>query len=437
MSYVKDGTEPLINGYAPQIHDYIRDEIPENTLSFFFSGQQTHQRRIDCINELKKRDDGIVIGTSGFTKGIPHDMYYEHLRDSVTAPCPSGPATPDTFRLYESLEMACVPILDSKTVVKDIPTNYWNKMLGDDHPIPVINDYEQLNGYINDSLEEYPKRNNDIFAWWMRYKRDYTYKIFDDIITLSKIKPNIKNNITVIIPVSLIKSHPDISILDETIKSIRHHLPTTEIILTFDGVREEQKDKEYDYNEFIRRILWKCNTEYKNVYPLIFKEHMHQTAMAREALKYVKTDLILYVEQDTPLVFDYEIPFEELSKYIHDGTSNMIRFHFESQIPDEHQHMMHGKDNDILTKTSQWSQRPHLASKAFYDRILNDYFSKDAKSFIEDKMHGVVDNAYRVYGTQGWNQFRIHIYTPGDNIKRSYHTDGRAGEQKYDNTQVF
>lgn len=438
MSYVKDGTEPIINGYAPQIHEFINNEIPDKTIPWFFSGQVTHQRRIECVEKLRQRsDDGILNETSGFTKGLQHGEYYSYLKKAAVAPCPSGPATPDTFRLYEALEMACVPIVDSKSISKNIPSNYWNEMLGDNNPIPVINAYNQLNGYIDDSLQEFPKRNNDIFAWWMRYKRDYTYKIFNDIIKLSKNKPEINNNITVIIPVSPIKSHPSISILDETIKSIRHHMPTAEIVLTFDGVRQEQKNREYDYNEFIRRILWKCNTEYKNVYPLIFKEHMHQTAMAREALKHVKTDLILYVEQDTPLVVDYDIPFKELSQYIYDGTSNMIRFHFEANIPNEHKHMIHGKDNDILTRTSQWSQRPHIASKAFYDRILNDYFTENAKSFIEDKMHGIVDNAYRQYKTQGWNQFRIHIYTPEGNIKRSYHTDGRENEQKYDSTQVF
>ncbi len=438
MSDVKENTTGLMNGYAPQIHYSTSSKIEEKKYAWFFSGQVTHQRRIDCVNELKKRDDGVLNTTSGFAKGLPHETYYDYLYDSVVSLCPSGPATPDTFRLYEALEMACVPIADSKTIKNNTDRTYWTQLFGEEPPFPILEEYSQLNGYIDDCINEYPKRNNDTFSWWIRYKRDFTYKIIDDISTLSKTKPTKTNNITVIMPVSPIKSHPDISILDETIRSIRHHLPTSEIILTFDGVREEQKDRMYDYNEFIRRILWKCNTEYKNVYPLIFKEHMHQTAMAREALKYVKTDLILYVEQDTPLVFDYEIPFKTLSGHILSGTSNMIRFHFEAMIPKEHEHMMHGTEPGIeLTKTSQWSQRPHLASKAFYDRILKDYFTDNAKSFIEDKMHGVVDNAYRQFGIQGWNQFRVHIYTPDGNIKRNYHLDGRENEEKYDNLQIF
>lgn len=431
MSYKKDNTEAFINGYPPQIHKYLNKKVPEKSIAWFFSGQITHSQREKCANVLKQRDDGELVETSGFTKGLSHPEYYALLKKSAVAPCPGGPCTPDTFRLYESLEMACTPIIDYKQ-----EKNYWHELLGHNE-IPTLDNYSQLNGYIDDCINNYPVRNNDIFSWWIRYKRDFKNKIINDIANLSMIVPKNKD-ITIIVPVSPIKSHPSIKILDETIKSIRHHFPTEEIILTFDGIRKEQQEKTIDYNEFIRRILWKCNTEYKNVYPLIFKEHSHQTGMAKQALEYVNTDLILYCEQDTPLVLDYEIPFEKLSKIIRLGISNMIRLHFEASIPKEHMHMMHGIEKGYeLTRTSQWSQRPHIVSKAFYKRVLTDYFTENAKSFIEDKMHSVLWSAYVDYKTLGWNQFKVHIYTPEGNIKRSYHTDGRENEKKYDESQVF
>ncbi len=433
MYYKKANTTAFINGYPSQIHDYLNSDIPDKKIAWFFSGQITHKQRKDFADVLDNRDDGILYKTDGFTKGLKHEQYYELMKNSIVAPCPGGPQTPDTFRLYEALENAAVPILATKD-----DKNYWQELLGYNN-LPVIDEPKQINGYIDDILDVYPKINNDVFAWWIRYKRDFAYKVMQDIDKLSGIKINKSNNITAIVPVSVIKSHPDIKILDETIKSIRHHLPYSEIILTFDGIREEQLNKQGYYEEFIRRILWKCNTEYKNVVPIIFNEHSHQVKMARKALEYVKTDYILYVEQDTPLVIDYEIPLHELTEYINDGISNMIRFHFEAHIPKEHMHMIHGVEGKYteLTRTSQWSQRPHLSSTAFYKRILNDYFTQDANSFIEDKMHSVVDSAYRDNGTLGWNQFRVHVYTPEENIKRSYHTDGRAGEAKYDNMQVF
>ena len=52
-------------------------------------------------------------------------------------------------------------------------------------------------------------------------------------------------------------------------------------------------------------------------------------------------------------------------------------------------------------------------------------------------MHGIVAEAFNQYGMLGWEQWRLHIYAPEGNMKRSYHLDGRAGEPKYDTEQVF
>lgn len=247
--------------------------------------------------------------------------------------------------------------------------------------------------------------------------------------------------ITAIVPTSPISSHPDTAILEETLNSIRHHLPDAEIIVTFDGVRPEQDDLRANYAEYIRRALWQADKKYGNVCPIIFDEHVHQTGMMRRALEEIQTPLLLYVEHDTPLVVDEPIDWDAVRNLVEFGDSDLVRFHHEAAIPDEHRHMMHGEECDkpgswMFTCTSQWSQRPHVASRAFYERVMAQ-FSPDAKSFIEDKMHGVCDQAFKQHDMLGWEQYRLHIYNPGGNIKRSYHTDGRAGEAKFDGTQVF
>ena len=89
-------------------------------------------------------------------------------------------------------------------------------------------------------------------------------------------------------------------------------------------------------------------------------------------------------------------------------------------------------------RTVQWSQRPHVASKAFYRRILSENFSQDANCFIEDLLHGKVMNSFNQDGVLGWDQWKLGIYHPmTGNMKRSYHTDGREGGKKYDNTQKW
>ena len=124
----------------------------------------------------------------------------------------------------------------------------------------------------------------------------------------------------------------------------------------------------------------------------------------------------------------------------------MVRFHHESVIPEAHQHMMVGSyiyRNHVVARgiefltTCQFSARPHLATIDFYRRVL-ECFTPQAKTFVEDKMHGVCHEAYKLRGDAGWREWPIGIYAPADgNLKRSYHLDGRAGGPKFDDQLVF
>jgi hypothetical protein len=80
-------------------------------------------------------------------------------------------------------------------------------------------------------------------------------------------------DVTIVVPTSYIPSHPSTKIIDETIKNIRFHFPNNEIILQIDGIREEQKQYEDQYNEYKNKVLWKCLHEYKNILPIIFDKH--------------------------------------------------------------------------------------------------------------------------------------------------------------------
>lgn len=230
-----------------------------------------------------------------------------------------------------------------------------------------------------------------------------------------------KNDITAIVPVSVLPSHPDTRIIDETISSIRHHLPENEIIIQVDGLRHERVDKKNDYDEFKNRMLWKCLHEWKNVLPIIFDDHSHQTTMIKKTIDEVNTSAILYVEGDAPLTTDQKINWEECLDMLEYKKANTIRFHFEAFIPKEHEYLMLGKEGNFL-KTIQWSQRPHLSLTEYYRDIVLPYC--DEKTFIEDRFHGKVQQ-------DGWEEHKLWIYHPEGDIKRSYHLDGRAGTRKF------
>lgn len=236
--------------------------------------------------------------------------------------------------------------------------------------------------------------------------------------------------ITAIVPVSPIPSHPDTAVLTETLDSIRYWLPDAEIILCFDGVPPQLEHRRQDYEQHIQQALWLADHHYGNILPIVFDEHQHQTGMLPAALERVETPLLMYVEHDCPLVTDEHIEFDLITKHILDGHSNCVRLHHEALILEPHKHMCHGDEGQFV-RTSQWSQRPHIASLAYYSRLL-DHHLAGKHMFIEDVLHGVVANAYLEFDMPGWDQHKLHIYNPGTNMKRSYTTDGRAGDPKCD-----
>jgi hypothetical protein len=395
--------------------------LPAKTRDFAFEGQVTHEKREKYIKEIRTRTDGVLIETQGFAQGDSPEDYFKFLATAKVVPSPEGNISPDAFRTWEAISAGAVPV--------PVSTEYHWRIFDKWYPPFVcVDNYEDVNKTMDWAIGQYPTLNNVVQMWWLQQKRKLKQELIPSY-----------SEITVLIPCSPIKSHPSTEIIDETIKSIRSQLPDSEIIITFDGVRGEQEDRRAKYEEFKRRLLWKIyhDPEYKNILPLNFETHSHQVKMAREALKYVTGDLILYCEQDTPVTPDVEIDWEKCEDLIYSGEANLIRFHFEAQVPEPHKHMMVGEVEDGFLRTVQWSQRPHLASKAYYARILGSYFSPDAVCFIEDKMHGIVHEAWIIDGMNGWYQHRLWIYHPDGNIKRSYHTDGRAGEEKWDNTQTW
>jgi hypothetical protein len=243
-----------------------------------------------------------------------------------------------------------------------------------------------------------------------------------------------KKDITVVLVTSVIPSHPETYIVEETIKSIRHHLPDSEIILQIDGLREEQAHRKEQYDEYKTRMLWKCLHEYENVLPIIFQEHSHQSTMMKQTIDLINTPLMVYIEGDTPLVIDEMIDWTACIDLIDSGKANTVRFYHEAVVPEVHNWLMLDIVGDFL-ETVQWSQRPHLSKVSYYKEIV--LADMPEKTFIEDYMHSVAYEEYIIpwrnnKSREGWEKHKLWIYYPSQtNSKRSYHTDGRQGLKKF------
>ncbi len=235
------------------------------------------------------------------------------------------------------------------------------------------------------------------------------------------------NDITVLIPVSPMPSHPSSEVIDQTIASIRERLPDSEIIIMFDGVGPSLMELKTAYDQHVQDMLWKIEHELTNVTPLVFQEHSHQSSMVATAMDLVKTPTILWAEQDTPLHND--IPFPEIAEVVKTGYANVVRFHHEASVHPEHEHLMlDATPIDVLgvpmIRTRQWSGRPHLASTIFYKYLIGRYWRE--KMFIEHFLYGYCLAA-------NYDEFRVHLYAPAGTQVRSLHLDGRRkGAENYD-----
>jgi hypothetical protein len=235
-----------------------------------------------------------------------------------------------------------------------------------------------------------------------------------------------KEQISVLISSSPIRGHPSTAIIDETLRSIRYHLPDSPILIMADGVRPEQEHYAERYLEYISNLVGRVIFKMDNVKLVPFLEFTHQANMAMKTLEMVNTPLILFVEQDTPLM-DRQIDWKMLKEAITSGATNHIRLHYDEQIHQDHQHMMCGRLTPYLIKCVQFHNRPYLTNTDWFRELLAANFTENSRTWIEDKVYGPISCA-------PWADYRLTIYDPegtGRNMKRSADLNGRGGDIKY------
>lgn len=425
-------------GWYPNTREEIAahsDRAINRQLDWFFAGQVTNVRRKACVQELRRMGNGRLIETDRFLGGVPSTEYAEYEVMAKAVPSPSGPMTLDANRPLAAMEAGCVPILDLRKP-QDPQFDYWELVFGPGYPMPVVYEWNEIRARIDDIVKAWPQSSNTVFAWWQQWKRRTIQQLHDDIAAVSGLSPQrrLVDRITAVITSSPIPSHPDVWCLEETIKSVRERLPDIEIVVVFDGVRPEQVELAGDYHEYIRRCLWKANFEWHNVLPVVMPAWGHQANSTRYALQFVNTPNMLFMEHDTPIVG--EVPWDELIDQIDGGVANVIRLHQDVEIHADHERVMLDRvpqniNGVPMRRSAAWWQRPHLASTDFYRHMIQTHFHPDSRTMIEDRIYSImwIDCADRRHG---WDRWKVWVYTPEGDIRRSSHLDGRAGAPKFD-----
>jgi len=98
--------------------------------------------------------------------------YAAILEESVFSPCPIGMQNLDSFRVYESLEAGCIPIVERR------PNHDYFACLFGSHPMITIDNWNQAPAIIADLLHDahvLEARRKQCEAWWITY-RDHFFQ---------------------------------------------------------------------------------------------------------------------------------------------------------------------------------------------------------------------------------------------------------------------
>ena len=93
--------------------------------------------------------------------------YDEVLADSKLSPCPMGNAILETWRLYESLELGCIPIVEQRLTL-----DYFTSLFGP-NPIPTFLSWKRARRWAETMIDDAVRLDAlqaEIAAWWLRHK---------------------------------------------------------------------------------------------------------------------------------------------------------------------------------------------------------------------------------------------------------------------------
>lgn len=105
---------------------------------------------------------GFYYGGTRFGQGLPVEAYTNVLLQSCFALCPEGDRHLDTFRLHESLQAGCIPVLvDQRQMAADL--------LGTSSPIPVFDNWPDALQWVKGLLAKpdvLDTTQSTISHWW-------------------------------------------------------------------------------------------------------------------------------------------------------------------------------------------------------------------------------------------------------------------------------
>jgi hypothetical protein len=89
------------------------------------------------------------------------------LSRTIFCPCPMGNVMLETFRLYECLEMGCIPILEHRRWMP-----YYDRLMPD-HPLPTFSSWRKARQFVEAVASDQSRLiayQQEVVEWWRKYK---------------------------------------------------------------------------------------------------------------------------------------------------------------------------------------------------------------------------------------------------------------------------
>lgn len=233
------------------------------------------------------------------------------------------------------------------------------------------------------------------------------------------------SNFSIIVTCSFIPSHPKISVIKETIESLKTYLlnlpRNTPLILAHDYSNNQ------NYTQYLHNLNeYLCNDNFFNNYKILLKpSHGHLTGNIRNVFtnNLIQTPYVLVIQHDLKFInyIDINKIIEDIQesndtiKYIRFNKRNNIRTGFDAL------NNLFGKqlslNNYTYTQTPAWSDNNHFCKTSYYTHLVLQECQdgRPMEEFLHKK--NINEETQKHYGT--------YLFGPLNHPQMIYHTDGK------------
>lgn len=134
--------------------------------SWSFTGE-IKASRIDTVAAMQGFGNNLFTSTASIDdkqgRKLSKDEFDTILSETVFSPCPMGNVILETWRLYESLELGCIPLIERRPSL-----DYYRVLLGE-HPIPTFASWREARRFAESLSADPPallRLQSDIGVWW-------------------------------------------------------------------------------------------------------------------------------------------------------------------------------------------------------------------------------------------------------------------------------